>query len=151
MEGEWPTMTLREANVTLIDCDQRTPPAANSGYPYVATPLLRGGRLGLSDARRITREHFLEWTRKAKPSADDVILSRRCMPGETAVAPSDLEFARGRISCCFVRMANPLLVKMGQNERESRTLAALCDALLPKLISGELGVNTERNTVEANA
>jgi type I restriction enzyme S subunit len=32
------------------------------------------------------------------------------------------------------------LAKVAQNERESRTLAALRDALLPKLISGELRV-----------
>ena len=96
MTGEWPTMTLREANVTLIDCDHRTPPAADTGYPYVAIPQLRDGRIDLSDVRRIKHGHFLEWTRKAKPSANDVILSRRCNPGETAVAPPDLEFALGQ-------------------------------------------------------
>ena len=96
MAGEWLTMTLREANVTLIDCDHRTPLAADTGYPYIAIPQLRGGRVDPSDARRITREDFLEWTRKAKPHANDVILSRRCNPGETAVAPPDLEFALGQ-------------------------------------------------------
>lgn len=96
MAGEWPTLRLREANVTLIDCDHRTPPVAGSGYPYVAIPQLRGGRIDLSDVRRITNEHFVEWTRKAKPSANDVVLSRRCNPGETAVVPPDLEFALGQ-------------------------------------------------------
>jgi type I restriction enzyme S subunit len=96
MAGEWPTMTLREANITLIDCDHRTPPPADTGYPYVAIPQLRAGRIDASGARRITREHYLEWTRKAKPSPNDVILSRRCNPGETAVAPQNLEFALGQ-------------------------------------------------------
>jgi len=96
MAGEWPRMTLREANVMLIDCDHRTPSATDTGYPYVAIPQLRAGRIDLSDVRRITREHYLEWTRKAKPSANDVILSRRCNPGETAVAPHGLEFALGQ-------------------------------------------------------
>ncbi len=50
----------------------------------------------MPDARRISREHYLEWTRKAKPSANDVILSRRCNPGETAVAPAGAEFALGQ-------------------------------------------------------
>jgi very-short-patch-repair endonuclease len=40
----------------------------------------------------------------------------------------------------FSRLAGPLLAKFAQGERESRTLAALRDALLPKLISGELRV-----------
>ena len=96
MGGKWRTMMLREANVTLIDCDHRTPPAAESGYPYIAIPQLKAGRLDLSAVRRISGEHYAEWTRKAKPTMHDVILSRRCNPGETAVAPHDLEFALGQ-------------------------------------------------------
>ena len=41
----------------------------------------------------------------------------------------------------FSRIAGPLLARMAKDERESRTLAALRDTLLPKLISGELRVN----------
>ena len=96
MAGEWPTLSLREANVTLIDCDHRTPPASDVGYPYVAIPQLRAGRIDLSEVRRITPEHFVEWTRKARPSADDVVLSRRCNPGETAAVPPKLDFALGQ-------------------------------------------------------
>jgi type I restriction enzyme S subunit len=40
----------------------------------------------------------------------------------------------------FARVAKPMMVKIAANERESRTLAALRDTLLPKLISGELRV-----------
>jgi len=63
----WREMTLREAGVSLIDCDHRTPPPSESGYSYVAIPQLKQGRLDLSDARRISREYFVEWTRKANP------------------------------------------------------------------------------------
>ena len=96
MAGEWKRVSLRDAGVTLIDCDHRTPPAADSGYPYVAIPQLREGRLALNDVRRISPEHFAEWTRKAKPQHHDVILSRRCNPGETAYVPADLECALGQ-------------------------------------------------------
>ncbi len=96
MPGEWPRMTLREANVTLIDCDHRTPPAADMGYPYVAIPQLRAGRIDLSNARRISSEHYFDWTQKAKPTESDVVLSRRCNPGETAAVPPDVEFALGQ-------------------------------------------------------
>ena len=89
-------MTLREAGVSLIDCDHRTPPASDSGYPYIAIPQLKQGRLELSGVRRITRENFVEWTRKANPQPHDVVLSRRCNPGETAVVPSGLECALGQ-------------------------------------------------------
>ena len=40
----------------------------------------------------------------------------------------------------FSQAARHILAKIAQNERESRTLAALRDTLLPKLISGELRV-----------
>ena len=96
MAHEWPALSLREANVSLIDCDHRTPPASDFGYPYVAIPQLRNGHIDLSNVRRITREHFVEWTKKASPTANDVVLSRRCNPGETAVVPAQLEFALGQ-------------------------------------------------------
>ena len=44
--------------MTLIDCDHRTPPAADSGYPYVAIPQLKEGRIVINDVRRISPEHF---------------------------------------------------------------------------------------------
>ena len=96
MAGKWKRTSLREAGVTLIDCDHRTPPAADSGYPYVAIPQLKEGRILLSDVRRISPEHFAEWTRKALPQHHDVILSRRCNPGETAYVPAGLECALGQ-------------------------------------------------------
>jgi hypothetical protein len=89
-------MSLREAHVELIDCDHRTPPPAATGYPYVTIPDLRDGRIEVSNTRRITAEHYRQWTRRAKPQAYDVILSRRTNPGVTAFVPSDLEFALGQ-------------------------------------------------------
>lgn len=96
MAPEWPTLSLREAHVALIDCDHRTPPASELGYPYVSIPQLRDGRIDLSAVRRIAPEHFFEWTRKAEPMANDVVLSRRCNPGETAFVPPGLQFALGQ-------------------------------------------------------
>ncbi len=96
MAGEWAALSLRDAGIALIDCDHRTPPAAESGYPYVAIPQMRGGRIDFSDARRISAEHFADWTRKAKPAPHDVVLSRRCNPGETAFVQPGFEFALGQ-------------------------------------------------------
>lgn len=47
----------------------------------------------------------------------------------------------------FSRSVGPVLAKIAQCERESRTLAALRDALLPKLISGELRVKDAEGLV----
>jgi len=93
---DWPVLSLREAGVELVDCEHRTPPDAGCGYPYIAIPQIRDGHLDLSGARRVSHEHYVEWTRKAKPQPHDVLLSRRCNPGETAVVPSNLECVLGQ-------------------------------------------------------
>jgi len=93
---DWPVLSLREAGVELLDCEHRTPPDAGCGYPYIAIPQIRDGHLDLSGARRVSHEHYVEWTRKAKPQPHDVLLSRRCNPGETAVVPSNLECVLGQ-------------------------------------------------------
>ena len=93
----WPIMSLREAGVSLIDCEHRTPPASEDGYPYVGIPQIKDGRVDLDGARYIAQEHFREWTRRAKPQPFDIVLSRRCNPGNAGfVAPGLVEFALGQ-------------------------------------------------------
>ncbi|WP_287986949.1 restriction endonuclease subunit S [Piscinibacter sp.] len=89
-------MTLRQAGVNLIDCDHRTPPAADAGFPYIAIPQLKDGHLDLTDVRRISEADFIEWTKKLKPRAHDVIVVRRCNSGDSALIPPDLECAIGQ-------------------------------------------------------
>ena len=50
----------------------------------------------------------------------------------------------GDVLATFSRVVGPLLAKTAENDRESRTLAALRDTLLPMLISGELRVGDAR-------
>jgi type I restriction enzyme, S subunit len=95
-EDGWIRMSLREAGVALIDCDHRTPPAAEGGYPYIAIPQLKNGHIDLNGVRRISREHYLDWTKKLKPQADDVIVVRRCNSGDSAVVPPNLDCAIGQ-------------------------------------------------------
>ncbi len=96
MAGKWPVLSLREAGVELLDCDHRTPPPSKTGYPYVAIPQIKEGRLDLTEVRLISRDHLIEWTRKTCPQQWDVILSRRCNPGETAVVPPGIQCALGQ-------------------------------------------------------
>jgi type I restriction enzyme S subunit len=51
----------------------------------------------------------------------------------------------------FEKVTQPLFLQMNANRKESRTLAALRDALLPKLISGELRVPNAERVVERMA
>jgi type I restriction enzyme S subunit len=94
--GDWPTLSLREAGVTLIDCVHKTPAAQETGFPYVGIPQMKEGWIDFESARRISREDFVEWTKKAKPQEHDVILSRRTNPGVTAIDKTGTDFALGQ-------------------------------------------------------
>jgi type I restriction enzyme S subunit len=56
------------------------------------------------------------------------------------------------IQQCFVKLLAPIWTRQEQSQKEALTLAAVRDALLPKLISGELRVkDAERVLAEARA
>ncbi len=57
---------------------------------------MQNGEIDFSAARVISPEHFDEWTRKADPQPFDVVLSRRCNPGETALVRPEMKFALGQ-------------------------------------------------------
>jgi len=61
------------------------------------------------------------------------------------VLPSD------KILACFSELANPLLDRYLHAEGQTRTLGAIRDALLPKLISGELRVSDAERILEKSA
>ncbi len=92
----WSSLTLRDAGVKLIDCVHKTPAAQESGYPYVGIPQMRDGWIDFDNARKISREDFCEWTKKAKPQQHDVVLSRRTNPGVTAIDRTSTDFALGQ-------------------------------------------------------
>ncbi len=92
----WPRLTLKTAGISLIDCDHRTPVAVENGYPYIAIPQLKNGHISLQGVRHISRENYLEWTKKLKPQANDVIVVRRCNSGDSAHVPPGFECAIGQ-------------------------------------------------------
>lgn len=55
---------------------------------------------------------------------------------------------RDKVLARFSIFSDSLFARIAQNEHESRTLAALRDTLLPKLISGELRINIDGPYVE---
>jgi type I restriction enzyme S subunit len=89
--------SLRELGIELIDCDHKTPKAIEQGIPYIGIPQMHNGRINFdAKPRLISEKDFVTWTRKANPSYGDIILSRRCNPGETAYVPKTKKFALGQ-------------------------------------------------------
>jgi len=94
--SNYPLRRLCDVGVTLLDCQHRTPKASPVDYPYVAIPNIKEGRLDLSEVRLISKEEFQSWTKKTKPRAGDIIITRRARVGDTAVVPIGLDCAIGQ-------------------------------------------------------
>lgn len=56
-----------------------------------------------------------------------------------------------QIAAIFGRVAQPLFARASEAVRESRTLSALRDALLPKVVSGAIRLTDAKKQVEAIA
>jgi|ERR1035441_6828040 type I restriction enzyme S subunit len=68
----------------------------------------------------------------------------------TTVDSLSLPISTPEILTAFDTIVSPWLAQIKHNVRESRTLAALRDTLLPKLLSGELRVKPAKKLVEAH-
>ena len=96
MSSNVPFLSLRDAGVKLIDCVHKTPAAAEQGFPYIAIPQLVDGRVDVDGARRISEQDMVDWNVKCDPQEGDVVLSRRCNPGVTAVIPKGFRGSLGQ-------------------------------------------------------
>lgn len=135
----WGLLELADAGVAVLDCEHKTPPDAGYGHPYIAIPNLVDGTLVLTNVRRITDEHLRAWTRRTRPRAGDIIVTRRARVGDTAVVPDGLDCAIGQnlvilrsdgrdVDQCFLRYATrgPL---WGSEVNRLRNVGAVFDSL----------------------
>jgi type I restriction enzyme S subunit len=117
----------------------------NGSYAFIAEDGLTGSTgFAVLRPRRI---EYAEFVYLAATATENIEALAHLADGGAypAVRPEVVTATRvvrpdDRVLDHFARAARPLLAKMAQNERESRTLAALRDTLLPKLVSGELRV-----------
>ena len=110
MNSEIPLLSLRDAGVKLIDCVHKTPAGVDQGFPYIAIPQLTEGRIDVDSARRISERDMLEWNIKCDPQEDDIVLSRRCNPGVTAVVPKEFRGSLGQ-NLVLLRATDPNLME----------------------------------------
>ena len=96
MGNEYQLVSLEDCSVELIDCVHKTPKACTHGYPYIAIPDMKDGTVSLENARMISESDMIAWNTKCNPIPGDVILSRRCNPGVTAVIPDEFRGTLGQ-------------------------------------------------------
>jgi type I restriction enzyme S subunit len=117
----------------------------NGSYAFVAEESLTGST-GFAVLRPLHNE-YAELVYFAATSRDSIDALQHLADGAAypavrpeVVAGTRIVKANADVIGTYSRIAAALLGKITTNDRESRILAALRDALLPKLIAGELRV-----------
>lgn len=80
----------------IVDCEHKTAPTQDSGYPLIRTPNIGKGRLLLESVYRVSEQIYSEWTRRAVPQPGDLILAREAPAGNVAVIPENVNVCLGQ-------------------------------------------------------
>ncbi|MDD3772931.1 MAG: restriction endonuclease subunit S [Weeksellaceae bacterium] len=80
----------------IVDCEHKTAPTQEIGYPSIRTPNIGKGELILENVNRVSYETYLQWTRRAVPKSGDLILAREAPAGNIAVIPENIEVCLGQ-------------------------------------------------------
>ena len=88
--------TLLNICELIVDCEHKTAPIQETGYPSIRTPNIGRGRLILDGVNRVSEETYREWSKRAIPQADDLILAREAPIGNVAIIPKNLKVCLGQ-------------------------------------------------------
>ena len=80
----------------IVDCEHKTAPTQETGYPSIRTPNIGKGFLILDNVNRVSKETYNEWTKRAIPQENDLILAREAPAGNVAVIPKNLKVCLGQ-------------------------------------------------------
>ncbi|NCF96857.1 MAG: restriction endonuclease subunit S [Euryarchaeota archaeon] len=82
-----PRHILSDLCELIVDCEHKTAPTQDTGYPSIRTPNVGMGDLLLDGVRRVSEETYVLWTRRAIPLPNDLILTREAPAGKVGVIP----------------------------------------------------------------
>jgi type I restriction enzyme S subunit len=80
----------------IVDCEHKTAPTQEEGYPSIRTPNVGRGRLILEGVNMVSEETYRLWTRRAIPQKNDLILAREAPIGNVAIVPDKIKVCLGQ-------------------------------------------------------
>lgn len=87
---------LADLCLAIVDCEHKTAPKSEEGYPLIRTTDIGRGRLDISNAQRVDAAAYEEWTRRAVPQPGDLILAREAPVGNVALITPGVEPVLGQ-------------------------------------------------------
>ena len=88
--------TLNDVCEFIVDCLHATAPTQDDGYPLIRTPNIGKGRLKLDGVYRVSEDTYDEWTRRAVPEPEDLILAREAPAGNVAIIKEGQQVCLGQ-------------------------------------------------------
>ncbi len=89
-------MELSEVCELIVDCEHKTAPTQEDGYPSIRTPNIGRGYFILDNVNRVSEETYRSWTRRAIPKPGDLIMAREAPVGNVAMIPPGLQPCLGQ-------------------------------------------------------
>jgi type I restriction enzyme S subunit len=89
-------MELREVCKLIVDCEHKTAPTQEMGYPSIRTPNIGRGYFILDGVNRVSEDTYRMWTRRAVPQPGDLIMAREAPVGNVAIIPPGLQPCLGQ-------------------------------------------------------
>jgi len=83
-------MILQDVSELIVDCEHKTAPKQDDGYPSIRTPNIGKGYFLLENVNRVSEETYIKWTKRAVPQTDDIIMAREAPVGNATIIPSGL-------------------------------------------------------------
>jgi type I restriction enzyme S subunit len=89
-------MILNEVCELIVDCEHKTAPTQEEGYPSIRTPNIGRGYLLLDGVNRVSEETYRKWAARAMPQYGDLIMAREAPVGNVAMVPQGLRPCLGQ-------------------------------------------------------
>jgi type I restriction enzyme S subunit len=89
-------MQLLDICELIIDCEHKTAPTQEAGYPSIRTPNIGKGYFILENVNRVSEETYSLWIKRAKPLPGDLIMAREAPVGNVAMIPEGLQPCLGQ-------------------------------------------------------
>lgn len=89
-------MKLHECCLLIVDCEHKTAPTQDVGYPSIRTPNIGRGYFILEGVNRVSEATYRQWTQRAVPQVGDLIMAREAPVGNVAMVPKGLSPCLGQ-------------------------------------------------------
>jgi type I restriction enzyme, S subunit len=107
---------LEEICEFIVDCEHKTAPTQEAGYPSIRTPNIGRGYFILDGVNRVSEQTYQLWTKRATPRPGDLIMAREAPVGNVAMVPEGLQPCLGQ---------RTLLIRPNKSRADPRYLTYL--------------------------